>query len=192
MSASSFSDTHVQSTKSRSLLWLSGVLIVGIACGWWLWEAAYCPERVRATLKGKVRTGPLLQITNTDASGEDLRFVIESLCRCQSTRVLRLTNLNLTGQDLVQVSRLTSLTSLTLDSQQITDADLQSLAPLTNLKYLHVQSPRITDAGMAAVLRLPTLRTFLATGTVMTANACDEFRRLRPDALCGIEKNHPE
>jgi len=91
-----------------------------------------------------------------------------------------------TDAELVNVSRLTRLKSLSLAGSSITDAGLARLKGLNNLEHIDLKGTRVTDAGLATLKQLPRLQCVFLERTCVTGQAALDLLRARP----GLEVHH--
>jgi Leucine-rich repeat (LRR) protein len=71
------------------------------------------------------------------------------LAKCESLRVLGISDNRITDAGLVHVGKLTGLTNLFLDNTPITDAGLAHLSDLKELLFLGLQGTKVTKAGVS-------------------------------------------
>ncbi len=73
------------------------------------------------------------------------------LAELPTTKVLYLTNTQITNQGLAALKPLTSLEKLNLDGTQVSDDGLQHLHGLTSLKTVTLRTTNVSDAGTQAL-----------------------------------------
>jgi hypothetical protein len=99
--------------------------------------------------------------------------------------VIKLNFSEITDGEANQLSRLTNLTSLSIDGTDVTDAGLAHLSRLSSLKVLSLESTAITDNGLTHLSRLANLKDLSLRHTAATATGAEKLRKALPQ--CRID-----
>ncbi|MEO8495459.1 MAG: hypothetical protein ABI614_10335, partial [Planctomycetota bacterium] len=78
---------------------------------------------------------------------DDIDRMLQVVSRCGAEQLM-LINVEIVDADLVDISKLGTLRSLTLSGNSVTDSGLNSLAKLTNLQRLQLMEPGVTESGV--------------------------------------------
>ena len=102
---------------------------------------------------------------------DDLQSLQNQLIR------LKLSNLPVTDNDLLKISKLKNITRLNLEKTAITDAGLVHLKNLLNLEQLNIYGTNVTDKGLEALMSCKNLKILYLWETKITEHGIENFNR---------------
>jgi uncharacterized membrane protein len=103
---------------------------------------------------------------------DDLQSIQNQLIR------LKLSNLPITNNDLLKISKLKNITRLNLEKTAITDEGLVHLKNLPNLEQLNIYGTSVTDKGLEALMSCKNLKTLYLWETKTTEKGIENFNKM--------------
>jgi hypothetical protein len=137
--------------------------------------------------EGLKHLGRMTQLSRLNLTGNQIAD-LSSLPPLPGLKVLYLDRAPLGDSQFASLSKFPALETLYLLGTNVTDAGLASLGELKNLKSLRLSQTKVTDAGMPTILNLKNLENLELAETKVTDTTLDRLGELKGLKTLDLEK----